>query len=305
MKQNRIKAVKRILKRCVRDVFFDDELKMQELLNFNSETTPYQGVFTRTDNEIDLLTAQKLGELWNLATPYARGKLSGFEIWSKKTAYLRVHGEDSEAFGGKPVILEAKNCQLTDEEMSQLTFPTYIKYNFGVSATARGKECFKHMSFVHDLQDLKAKLPFFCLPTMDQFVRFGRDPAIVDKQHPIITPFLLGYDVSVEIVVYHGDLVHYVVRVMQLYNDDGIQITTWPAILPGNITLDELSFDEHKQPDPETMTKQEIMRLSLGRLVRRVVKENHMWNHLAAIYSIFVLFILFDFIKIRFFRSFM
>jgi len=27
------------------------------------------------------------------------------------------------------------------------------------------------------------------------------------------------------------------------------------------------------------------MRLSLGRLVRRVVKENHMWNHLALIFG--------------------
>ena len=98
-----------------------------------------------------------------------RGAGGNYDFFSKIRLF-NVVGESIQV----PAVSQ---CELSPEQLSAVSFPAYVKFDFGVSATGgRGGDCLQHMSTIHDREDLLDKLPFFCTPTMDQFKRYGHAP---------------------------------------------------------------------------------------------------------------------------------
>jgi hypothetical protein len=127
-----------------------------------------------------------LTELWHLPTPYKPDYLKDVSFFSKSNTQMRVHGNDTEEQGGPPKLVAVKRCEISDEQIKHLKFPAYIKYDYGVSASGgRGGDCFQHMSVALDAEDLRAKLPFFCLPALKSFSHYGK-PKSVRKVRKIV-----------------------------------------------------------------------------------------------------------------------
>jgi hypothetical protein len=120
-----------------------------------------------------------LAELWNLATPYKPGYLNDVTYFRKSDTQIRVHGNDTSDEGGAPRIVVAPDCVVDDAQLEQIRFPAFIKFDYGVSASGgRGGACFMHMSVALDANDLRAKLPFFCLPSIKSFSYLNKPKSI-------------------------------------------------------------------------------------------------------------------------------
>ena len=98
-----------------------------------------------------------------------RGAGANYEFFSKSRLF--------DAIGESVQLPAASQCELSPDQLAAVSFPAYVKFDFGVSATGgRGGDCLQHMSVMHDRADLLDKLPFFCTPAMDKFKRYGHAP---------------------------------------------------------------------------------------------------------------------------------
>jgi hypothetical protein len=163
---------------CLGKVLFYDQPTIDKLLEYDSTTTPYHAVFTRTDWELALILVQKLANRWNLPAPYAQP--IDIDFLGKRFTHLQVHGADQPVF-------EVKDCVIDQQQLDRIEFPTYIKYDYGVSASAgRGGECYRHLSVALDRDDLLAKLPVFCTPAFKQFAAYAKPPEVIEVRVSVI-----------------------------------------------------------------------------------------------------------------------
>jgi hypothetical protein len=105
--------------------------------------------------------------------------VTGVSFFRKSETQLRVHGNDSAADGGAPHIVVVPDCVVDDAQLAHIAFPTFIKFDYGVSASGgRGGECFQRWSVALDAADLRAKLPFFCLPSIKSFSEYNKAKSV-------------------------------------------------------------------------------------------------------------------------------
>jgi hypothetical protein len=134
------------------------------------------------------------------------------------------------AFNNTPAYQLGHSCATPSvEEVPDSAFPLYVKYALGLhSSGGWGGECVRQMATARNRSELALKLPFFCGKGMHSYAFLQEQ----DQREMFLTKALFGTEVSVEVAVYHGQVVFASFRAAHM-TCGGKVTSTWPASAPG------------------------------------------------------------------------
>ena len=186
----------------------------------------YVGVYTRFDTFDDLFAHQELAKRFNVPTPFTPGSTITTQSISKDTMLSAV--------GQNVVRVNINDCTLTPEQWAMVQYPSFVKHESGISATSGGGgSCLRTASVAYDEADLRAKLPFFCFDVVVDLAH----AQVTHDNVPLITPFLIGAELTAVAVVQHGRLIALDYGQASVRCDDKF-VAAMPPSFPDGSTLD-------------------------------------------------------------------